>query len=57
MEFFLINEGFLRSLFYLVAKGSEDLAVLPDGLVFVSSVSATNSCLLIQIFVSIVAHD
>ena len=57
MEFFLINEGFLRSLFYFVAKGSEDLAVFPDGLVFVSTVSATNSCLLIQIVVSIVAHD
>jgi len=57
VEFFLINEGFLRSLFYFVAKGSEDLAVFPDGLVFVSTVSATNSCLLIQIVVSIVAHD
>ena len=59
MDFFkceLIKE-FLRSLFYLVAKGSEDLAVLPDGLVFVSSVSTTYAFWQIQLAVPIVIHD
>ena len=40
-------------MFYVIAKGSEDLAVLPDGLVFVSSVSATNAFLMAQRFGSV----
>ena len=44
---------FLRSIFYVIAKGSEDLALLPDGLVFVSSVSARNAFLMTQRFGSV----